>query len=286
MAESGFANTNVMTLLSNGRVGIGITNPNGLLSLFSSNQLLPRLILSGQEFFQDGNTATEGIALLCGVNRAGNRQLWIGDSAILAQNSTTSLLRLTTTNIDCISTNGLSVMPITIGNSGGINIGGILNMGNNQLNFDTSISDYKINLWGGVYGIGIRGSTLAYFTQGVHNFYNSSSPANPTVSFNATNGNITANGGITFNGPVGLTHRISANNIWNTYTGTSATNLATHSLIFNHVATNINSSWWFNGTQSNTNSEVSDQRSKYNIQDFSALETIKKLKLSPKRVFS
>ena len=160
-----------MTLLSNGRVGIGITNPNGLLSLFSSNQLLPRLILSGQEFFQAGNTSTEGIALLCGVNRAGNRQLWIGDSANLAQNSTTSLLRLTTTNIDCISTNGLSAMPITIGNSGGINMAGNVNIINNsKLIFNNNIDDMRIQLWEG-YGFSINGGTLRYNTMGNHTFF-------------------------------------------------------------------------------------------------------------------
>jgi hypothetical protein len=31
---------------------------------------------------------TSGIALLLGVNRTGNKQLWIGDSANLTQNAT------------------------------------------------------------------------------------------------------------------------------------------------------------------------------------------------------
>jgi hypothetical protein len=51
-----------------------------------------------------------------------------------------------------------------------------------------------------------------------------------------------------------------------------------HHHIFNHVSTGIDSYWWLNGTQTNTRSEISDKRSKYHIQDFSALETIKKLK--------
>jgi hypothetical protein len=36
--------------------------------------------------------------------------------------------------------------------------------------------------------------------------------------------------------------------------------------------------WWLSGTQTNTQADLSDKRSKYNIQDFSALETINKLK--------
>jgi len=79
-------------------------------------------------------------------------------------------------------------------------MGGNVNMGSNKVVFGDVLDDYKINLWGGVYGIGIRGSTLAFFSQGVHNFYSSTSPTNPVVSINATNGNINANGAITNGG--------------------------------------------------------------------------------------
>jgi hypothetical protein len=51
-----------------------------------------------------------------------------------------------------------------------------------------------------------------------------------------------------------------------------------NSLVFNHSATGINSRWWLNGTQTSTSADLSDKRSKYNIQDFTALETIEKLK--------
>jgi hypothetical protein len=50
------------------------------------------------------------------------------------------------------------------------------------------------------------------------------------------------------------------------YVGTTPTNVI-NSLIFNHSDTNISSKWWFNGTQQNTNAEISDERIKSNIID-------------------
>jgi hypothetical protein len=129
-----------MRINTSGNVGIGTTNPNGLLTLFSSTQSLSRIVLSGQEFYQATNTSTNGIALLCGVNRDGNRQLWIGDSANLAQNGTTSLLRLMIGGIDCISTNGLVALPISVGNSAGINMNGSVNMGVNNITSSGNIT--------------------------------------------------------------------------------------------------------------------------------------------------
>jgi hypothetical protein len=65
-----------------GNVGIGTNNPNATLELYSTTQLTSRTILSGQEFYTNTSIVPR-IALLCGVNRTGNRQLWIGDSAKL-----------------------------------------------------------------------------------------------------------------------------------------------------------------------------------------------------------
>ena len=84
---------------------------------------------------------------------------------------------------------------------------------------------------------------------------------------------------INISGFDGITLRIDgANNYWNIYTGTTPTTLKTNSLIFFHGASGIASNWWLDGTQTNTNADISDKRSKYNIEDFTALETIEKLK--------
>ena len=91
---------------------------NGTLNLNSSTQLLSRINLTGQEFYQAANTSTDGIALLLGVNRTGNRQLWIGDTSKLTQNATNSCIRITSEGyIDCIATNGTTPLPIFINGS-------------------------------------------------------------------------------------------------------------------------------------------------------------------------
>ncbi len=111
------------------------------LTVNSSTQLLPRILLSGQEFYIpfDGglqNSSAQGIAFLCGVNRSGNRQLWIGDSANLTQNATNSVLRLTNLGyIDCIGTDGLTRKQLSIG--------GNLNLGANGVNIGMNTTSYK-----------------------------------------------------------------------------------------------------------------------------------------------
>ena len=100
------------------------------LTINSTTQLLPRILLSGQEFYQAANTQATGIALLLGVNRTGNKQLWIADSTNLTQTTTTPVLRLNTTGIDCVATDGVTAKVINIGNSAGIFLGG--NVGINK----------------------------------------------------------------------------------------------------------------------------------------------------------
>jgi hypothetical protein len=68
-------------------------------------------------------------------------------------------------------------------------------------------------------------------------------------------------------------------NSWLQYPGTSPSGLA-DSFIFQHRDTGAskNSFWWFSGSEASTSSQISDKRSKYNIQDFTALDIIDKLK--------
>jgi hypothetical protein len=114
-------NVERMIINSTGNVGIGTNNPNGTLELYSTTQLTSRIILSGQEFYTNQAIASGGIALLCGVNRTNNRQLWIGDSLLLTSNTTNPVLRICSgTNsyaIDCCATNGLTSLPLLIGSS-------------------------------------------------------------------------------------------------------------------------------------------------------------------------
>ena len=99
-----------------GNLGIGTTNnANSTLELYSTTQLSSRIILSGKEFYDNVGISSGGIAILCGVNRTGNRQLWIGDSLNLTQNTTNQILRLMPGGIDCIATNGTTSLPIFLG---------------------------------------------------------------------------------------------------------------------------------------------------------------------------
>jgi hypothetical protein len=53
---------------------------------------------------------------------------------------------------------------------------------------------------------------------------------------------------------------------WYLYHGTAAGSI-TNSFIFWHSAAGFNSKWWFNGTQTSTNSEISDERIKKEIKE-------------------
>ena len=100
----------------------------------------------------------------------------------------------TTTTPPRMILNASGNLGIGTANSSGskLEIYGNISLTNNgTINFDSNVNDYKLNLWGGVYGIGIKSSTLAFLSQNYHNFYNSTTPTTATVSFDSV-GNITA----------------------------------------------------------------------------------------------
>ncbi|MGZ8810536.1 MAG: hypothetical protein ACXW29_05285 [Thermoanaerobaculia bacterium] len=104
------ATTSSIDISPDGDVGINTADPNAntKLDVFDSTQLKARISLTGQEFFQAGNTSTEGIAIVLGTNRTGSRQVWFGDTAALAQNSTNRIVRIfpTSGEIASIATDG------------------------------------------------------------------------------------------------------------------------------------------------------------------------------------
>jgi len=101
--------------------------------------------------------------------------------------------------------------------------------------------------------------------------------ANADIAKIDSSGNVKATNALFCLGSAGVYLTINSTNYWCIYTGNSPSG-PINSLVFYHNAIGTNSYWWFNGTQTATQSEVSDKRSKYNIQDFTALETINKLK--------
>jgi len=114
------------------RQGLGVAAHTGsVLDVASTTQTIGRIRLSGQEFFQAGNTSTDGIELRLGVNRSGERQLWIADSA-LAVNTTNPQFRMRVSSgagfsaIDAISTDGSTPLKMAINSIGGnVSVGNI-----------------------------------------------------------------------------------------------------------------------------------------------------------------
>ena len=134
----GTNNTERMRILANGNAGIGKTpatalDVNGTVTassfsasgafsgtkatLYNTVQYEPRMIISGQEFYQANNSSADGIALICGYNRITTRQLWIGDSTKLAVNTTNSVVSITNNGIGCIATNGTTPLDFNVGSS-------------------------------------------------------------------------------------------------------------------------------------------------------------------------
>lgn len=82
-----------------------------------------KYLLSGQEFTAAATTSTSGVAQVLFVNRTGNRQLALADSAAITPNSTNAVLRFllgsATPGIDAISTDGSVSKTLKIQEIGG-----------------------------------------------------------------------------------------------------------------------------------------------------------------------
>jgi hypothetical protein len=91
------------------------------LQISDTVQPSERIRLSGTEFYSGTYSDTNGVSLLLGVNRANNRQLWIGDSAALGVNSTNTVCRIipspTQVAIDGVATDGLTPKPVLLGDA-------------------------------------------------------------------------------------------------------------------------------------------------------------------------
>ncbi|MCF8462203.1 MAG: hypothetical protein K9G46_15885 [Flavobacteriales bacterium] len=115
-----------MAINADGNVSIGqnFANASGLLEVKKTAQLHANLVLSGQEYYTSTlPAANTGVALVNGVNRSGNKQLWIMDQdKVATQNTTNAVIRLMPNAsqgvIDAIATNGLTPLPLVVGSSG------------------------------------------------------------------------------------------------------------------------------------------------------------------------
>jgi hypothetical protein len=146
-----------MTVSSTNKVGITSTNPTALLQVNNIGAYRTNhLIISGQEFYASGFSGS-GIALNIGVNRSGNKQLWIMDPD-LAINGTNSCFRIGGTDIGAVSTDGLNVKDLSInGNlfissSGNVGINNSNPSGKFQVSHGTN-SNISVGAWNSTWSV-------------------------------------------------------------------------------------------------------------------------------------
>jgi len=130
------APTSSIDINASGNTGFGTASPNSNTrgDFNDSTQNKARVALTGQEFFQASNTSTDGVALILGVNRTSNRQLWIGDTAALTQNSTNQVIQLfpAAGSISALATDGVTPKTMLLNVNGG-NVGINCNSPTSQL---------------------------------------------------------------------------------------------------------------------------------------------------------
>lgn len=116
----------------NATIGIADTNVHatrGRMDFNNATQNKERIRLVGQEFYQAASTSTDGPTLLLGVNRSGNRQLWVADSAALTQNGTNKVLQIAVgtsvgVGLNALGTDGTTAQTMTLqGSAGQLDIG-------------------------------------------------------------------------------------------------------------------------------------------------------------------
>lgn len=112
-------NWNAFVVTNGGNVGIGTTAPQRILQVNQAAGRPKGIFISGDEYWQSGNgTPESGVLLLLGVNRADNRQLWVGDSSALGS-PTLGFLRIQTGTtlplLDATTGNGAARLPLSLG---------------------------------------------------------------------------------------------------------------------------------------------------------------------------
>lgn len=131
-----------------------------LINAYSTTQNLARLTLTGQEFYEAAKTSTDGLSMILGVNRPGNRQLWITDSSF-AINSTNAAFRVIITpgytTIGTTSTDGNFNLPTNIAT---------LNLGINSMGFGGGVGVVSLNNASTIPTFSSAGGVLIYAQSG------------------------------------------------------------------------------------------------------------------------
>lgn len=116
---------------TSGAVALSGPSSGAVLTLSDATQATERLRFAGQEYYQAAHTSTDGITFLLGLQRSGNRALWIADSAQLASNATNAILTVGIlassggSSLDTLATDTTTALPMALNSSGGaVTIGG------------------------------------------------------------------------------------------------------------------------------------------------------------------
>ncbi|MCU1231080.1 MAG: hypothetical protein JWO97_3964 [Acidobacteria bacterium] len=154
------------------KVGIGLGAPSGVPNPPNANLDIgagastTRFLLSGAEYFSSGSSNSGGLAFLLGVNRTGNRQLWIADSERTASSSSNTVLRLMvftdSAAIDAVSTNTTSKKLLVLGNAGNVEIA---NFGKVGINTQGTAPLSLLHMKGAIADLRLDGSTSAELIQ-------------------------------------------------------------------------------------------------------------------------
>ncbi len=123
IATNGFTTKNLTFNQNGGNVGIGIAS-DARFTVSGNEFGIEKMRLSGEEFYQSGNNNPHGISFLLGVNRVGNRQLWLASSDQLSKNNTNKVIRFFpgSAAIDAFSTDGITPQDLILQPSTG-NVG-------------------------------------------------------------------------------------------------------------------------------------------------------------------
>jgi hypothetical protein len=127
-----------------GDLGIGTIARNTKLHIHDTAQL-PRVILSGTEYYQGGENTKEGVGLYLGSNRTSNRHVWFGDTA-----SATPFLRIATGTaspmIDAVARDGSTPSTLSVGFNG--NVAMVTGTGRVGIGTAAPNSAYKLDVAG------------------------------------------------------------------------------------------------------------------------------------------
>ena len=266
-ATSGF--TNLFTILQNGNVGVGITNPSSIFQIGNAGRL--KISSGSTDYTLIGTNDTDGTTntkiVLSGTSRGSPYNGNIEYRATSGKhefytNGTTDVMRIINNGNVGISSGSPSEKLDVGGNikasgtitngSGSYMYAGGLRLGG----FDTGNTIYNGNA-----NMGLTVNNGYSVNFGVNGYGNSMTINNSSVLINSATPLY-----------IGL--------YWSIFY--ASINAVINSLVFRHYDTGngINSFWYFNGTQANTMSEISDERIKKNIQSINtsnALDLINQL---------